>query len=288
MVHIPGHIPPTGLIGAEQSLQPFAQPGLQAAQVLSARAGALGAPAQQQAIQDFASSPGQQFLRDQQEQALTRNASAIGGLGGGNVRTALQEQAFGRAQTDFGNQQQTLAQIAGGGLTAARDIGGFRTRAGEQIAGNLQGTTSALAALLSGAGQTSATGTSNLATILQNIAAGQGGQISGLGNVPGIQQTEGNIGGLGTLAAGLGTAGSFFFPNFSGFSDIRLKENIRKVGETPGGFNLYIWDWKEEAKSLVGEQPSFGVIAQELQEINPNLVNTHPSGFLRVNYGMVT
>ena len=48
------------------------------------------------------------------------NAAALGGLGGGNVRTALQEQAFGRAQTDYENQLGRLAGLSAQGLTAAQ------------------------------------------------------------------------------------------------------------------------------------------------------------------------
>jgi len=254
MVHIPGHVPQTGLIGSEQALQgglegalsalqqgvdtgrqdlgQFARFGSQANKLQAQFSGAAGPQQQQSAFQGFVSSPGQQFLRDQQEQALTRNAAAVGGLGGGNVRTALQDQAFGRAQTDFGNQFARLGEVANRGFQAqgtraglaaqggqaagnlafgtGQALAGGRTRAGEQIAGNLSGTTSALANLLSGAGQASATSSGNLAQLLANIAAGQGGQISGLGGTPGIQQTSGNTQGLGQLAEGAGTLLSFF------------------------------------------------------------------------------
>ena len=46
---------------------------------------------QQQAFAAFSESPGQRFLRDRQEKALLRNAASIGGLRGGNVRTAQQQ-----------------------------------------------------------------------------------------------------------------------------------------------------------------------------------------------------
>ena len=59
---------------------------------------------QAQAFQQLKESPGQQFLRKRQEKAILRNASATGGLGGGNVLNALQENAFNLAQTDIENQ----------------------------------------------------------------------------------------------------------------------------------------------------------------------------------------
>lgn len=92
---------------------------------------------QQQAFAAFAESPGQQFLRNQQERALLRNSAAIGGLGGGNVRTALQQQAFGRAQTDYANQFNRLGSLSGAGQAAAVQTGEFGAGSAANIA-NLQ------------------------------------------------------------------------------------------------------------------------------------------------------
>jgi hypothetical protein len=118
---------------AEARLDPFAKQGLAALTQQSALTG-LGTPEeQQQAFASFAQSPGQQFLREQQERALVRNASAIGGLGGGNIRTALQQQAFGRAQTDLSNQFNRLASISGSSQTAATNLG----QLGQQSAANI-------------------------------------------------------------------------------------------------------------------------------------------------------
>lgn len=117
----------------QQQLAPFREAGVTALGQQQALLG-LGTPEeQQQAFAAFAESPGQQFLRSQQERALLRSASAIGGLGGGNVRTALQQQAFGRAQTDYQNQLNRLAALSGTAQTAATDIGQF----GAQAAGNI-------------------------------------------------------------------------------------------------------------------------------------------------------
>jgi len=120
---------------AEQKarMEPFVAQGESALQQQAALTGLGGQEQQQQAYQAFADSPGQQFLREQQERALLRNASAIGGLGGGNIRTALQQQAFGRAQTDIGQQFNRLASISGSAQTAATNLGQF----GAQSAANI-------------------------------------------------------------------------------------------------------------------------------------------------------
>lgn len=107
----------------QASLAPFTEAGEAALEQQSALLGLSGTEAQQAAFDAFAESPGQQYLREQQERALVRNASAVGGLGGGNVLTALQEQAAGIASTDLENQLNRLAGISGTGQTAATDIG---------------------------------------------------------------------------------------------------------------------------------------------------------------------
>lgn len=117
----------------QENLAPFQEAGELALEKQKALLG-LGTKFEQDvALAEFEESPGQQFLRDQQEKALLRNAAAIGGLGGGNIRTALQEQAFGRAQTDFANELNRLAGISGTGQVAATTTGEL----GSTTAGNI-------------------------------------------------------------------------------------------------------------------------------------------------------
>lgn len=117
----------------QANLKPFQDAGVSALSQQQALLGLSGQEAQQTAFNQFAESPGQRFLRERQEKSLLRNASAIGGLGGGNVRTALQEQAAGIAQQDFQNQFSRLGQIAGQGQGAVTNLGQF----GAQTAGNI-------------------------------------------------------------------------------------------------------------------------------------------------------
>jgi len=119
-------------------LNPFAQPGAQSLNLQAALSGAMGMPAQQQAYANYQESPGQQYLRQQSEQALLRNSAAIGGLGGGRVRQELQRQAQGLAAQDFDNSFRRLGEVTQTGLTAAGQQGQlFGQQAG--IAGNLEG-----------------------------------------------------------------------------------------------------------------------------------------------------
>ena len=67
-------------------------------------------------------------------------------------------------------------------------------------------------------------------------------------------------------------------------SDRRLKENIRPAGKM-NGIKFYTWDWNEKGKKVAAyNQPSAGVIADEIQETHPHLVKRGQDGYLRVNY----
>ena len=67
-------------------------------------------------------------------------------------------------------------------------------------------------------------------------------------------------------------------------SDPRLKTNITPRGEV-GGVNFYDWEWNDEGKRIADpDQPTFGVMADELQKTHPHLVKRGEDGYLRVNY----
>jgi hypothetical protein len=106
-------------------LSPYTQAGSQAVAEQQALMGLSGQSAQAEAMSRFQESPGQKFLRERQEKALLRSQAAIGGLGGGNVRTALQEQAFGRASTRLDDRLNRLQALSGQGLSAEGQVIGM-------------------------------------------------------------------------------------------------------------------------------------------------------------------
>lgn len=201
-----------GTEGAVGELEQFASTGEAALQKEAALSGALGAEAQQAAINEFTESPGQAFLRQRQEQALLRNQAAIGGLGGGNVRTALQEQAFGIAAQQQQQQIENLRALSQQGLVAAGQQGGFRQQggiAGGQIAGSLAGQELSSATQLSGINaQDAAAAARQAAQLRYQIALQQAGIETGLGTglanlrTQAGQQIAGTIGTTGQQIAG--------------------------------------------------------------------------------------
>ena len=68
-------------------------------------------------------------------------------------------------------------------------------------------------------------------------------------------------------------------------SDRRLKTNVTPIGER-SGVKIYSWDWTDEGKRIASpDQPTVGVMADELMETHPHLVHRASDGYLRVNYG---
>ena len=65
------------------------------------------------------------------------------------------------------------------------------------------------------------------------------------------------------------------------FSDRRLKENIRRVGETDEGLPIYVYNYIGDAA------PQMGVMADELAQVHPESVYMMPNGYLAVDYAGV-
>lgn len=64
----------------------------------------------------------------------------------------------------------------------------------------------------------------------------------------------------------------------AGWSDIRLKRNIERVGTTPDGLALYAFDY------VWGGPRQVGVMAQEILASRPDAVIRTESGYLMVDY----
>ena len=105
--------------------------------------------------------------------------------------------------------------------------------------------------------------------------------ISQTPNLMGAMQNtyQANLDASNAKNAGISNAlgGATNFASAFGFSDIRLKSNIRRVGTHSVGVGVYEYD-------IFGHRER-GVIAQELQRVRPALVRQHDSGYLTVNYG---
>jgi len=128
----------------DQAVDPisgFIDPGQQAQVLQAALTGALGPEAQRAAIDNFITDPGTLLAVREAEQALLRNASATGGLGGGRVRKALVRESVGNSLKNFNTRIDQLGRQAALGFNAATAVGSLRSQQG--VAGlNLIGQTS--------------------------------------------------------------------------------------------------------------------------------------------------
>lgn len=94
----------------------------------------------------------------------------------------------------------------------------------------------------------------------------------------------------GGLMSGLFGLGSSWLAGGGGnpfaMSDERLKENVRPVGTTPighGSVGLYDFNYRGDP----ARTPQRGVMAHEVEQVQPSAVATTPSGFKAVDYSQV-
>jgi hypothetical protein len=74
---------------------------------------------------------------------------------------------------------------------------------------------------------------------------------------------------------------------FMAFSDIRMKENIKQIHWLPNGLPVYTYEYKPEFKDIAGHGKFVGVMAQEVELVQPEAVITNANGYKMVNYGVL-
>ena len=166
---------------SQEQAAPFREAGVGALGQQQALLGLSGQDAQQAAFSGLEESAGQRFIRDRQERSLLRNASATGGLGGGNVQTALQQQAAGFAQQDIQNQFSRLGQVSGQGQAATTNIAQLGGQTSSNIANLLGQEGAARASGVLAPAQANAAATNQLFSLGGTI----GGALLGNPNITG-------------------------------------------------------------------------------------------------------
>ena len=258
---------------ALQPLSRFAQSGQDANALQANLLGANGPAAQAAAMQQFQDSPGQDFLREEQERAVLRNSAATGGTQGGAVLEELQRRAFGRAGTAFNDRISQLGGLGSQGLTASQGQAGIMSDAGRALSGLAERGSSNIANTRLGvAGQQAdiqgdlsglmERGAGNLATAGLNVAGQQSdiqGQLSGV--------TERGAGNLAT--AGLNVAGQQAgLQQAMGSLSERNASNLASTGLGIAGQLSGIQGTVAGGRTRAGEQ-----IAQNIGSTTNNLAN---------------
>ena len=179
------------------------------------------------------------------------------GLTGGSVQQQILARELAKNATnlryaDFNNQQERMARAAG------------------MAPGIAAGDMMAIAPLLSVA---------DTASGLPMRAAGQ--YAGNIGNLLGQYQTttQKSSGGLGGILGGI--LSSWAGSGFAIPSDRRLKTDIKRVGQTDNGLSIYTYRYG-------GEGPfHMGVMAQEVEAVQPEAIGPELHGFKTVNYAEV-
>lgn len=155
-----------------------------------------------------------------------------------------------------------------------QDLTNFQNRQA-QAAGMAPGLSSADAQGLASA-QSLADQTANLSTD-QALKRAQaiGGLLGGYTNSNGTETTKTKS--FGEFLSNIGKIASAA----SAFSDARLKENIRRVGQTDSGLPVYTYNYKGDAT------PQMGVMAQDVAVMQPEALGPVVHGFATVRYGEV-
>ncbi len=107
----------------QELMKPYVDSGKTALNQQMGMLGLNGAAAQQQAIGALQNSPFFQAQLNQGTNALLQNASATGGLRGGNTQAALAQFAPQLLQQTYQNQLANLGGLASAGLGAAAGTG---------------------------------------------------------------------------------------------------------------------------------------------------------------------
>lgn len=222
---------------------------------------------------DATNSPAEQFALQEGSQAIQNSAAAKGSLlstntlqdltkfGQGNA-AQYQNQAFNQwmqQQTQQLNAQQSLAQVGQSATNTVAEAGSNAALAG---AGAQAGATMA--------GTNAATG-----------AIGKIGDILGQSGIfkpsPAVDPGQ-NVNLF--EGASSGSIPPAYGPDIP--SDERLKEDSRLVGHTMDGTPIYTFRMKG------GGPRQMGVMAQDVEKVNPSAVRKDRAGYRMVDYGRVT
>jgi hypothetical protein len=135
----------------------------------------------------------------------------------------------------------------------------------------------------------------------QQLMGGSQGLLNNAAELPwiGVGALNGNVrnasGGYGTqtttqkqgIGGLLAQAGGTALSMYAG-SDIRLKTNIERVGETPDGLGIYDFDYlpiEGDISAFMPEGRQRGVMAHEVAVLRPDALGPVIDGYATVNYG---
>lgn len=122
----------------QKLLAPYIQGGTNAFGAQQNLLGLNGADAQQQAITGLANSPQMQAMTQQGENAILQNASATGGLRGGNTQAALAQFRPAMLSNMINQQFSNLGSLSGMGQASAAGQAALGQQQGQNVSNLMQ------------------------------------------------------------------------------------------------------------------------------------------------------
>ena len=191
----------------------------------------------------------------------------------------------------------SLLQIGTTQTTGSNIISGSLLITGSSAIGLRMSGSTALTGSVFQTGSLNVTGSTNLSgslTIVGNINTGQGATEVHLMNQDVETGDSVQFNSLGVGIAPSGVAGAILATNdvvaFAS-SDERLKENLEPIGsatEKVGKLKGYTFDWISMPEIHVHSGHDVGIIAQEVEKVLPEVVETRENGYKAVKYEKLT
>lgn len=181
----------------QRLLAPYVNAGTGALGQQQALLGLNGAAAQQQAIAALQSSPYFTAMQKQGENSILANASATGGLRGGNTQAALAQFTPALLAQTFQQQFGNLGAISSMGQNAAAGVGNAGLTTGQGISSLLQQQGAAQAGNALAQGQAQAGYANTLIAALSAFGGAGGFGHGGGGAYPGLNLGSFSYGGNG-------------------------------------------------------------------------------------------
>lgn len=119
-----------------------------------------------------------------------------------------------------------------------------------------------------------------LAVLSGLYGATQSGQ--GFKSVAGVTQQPSVAAQIGGLMQGAGAMAKGF-----GWSDSRMKENVKVLGALESGIPVYSFEYKPEFKDIAGHGHFVGVMADDVEKVIPEAVGIASNGYKYVDYTKV-
>ena len=262
-----GQAAPASDVAANQASQVAAGTG--------ALQGAAGAQAYGTGLQGMASLFGPQYQQNQIQAALQSGREA--------TRESLgQQNAMYGAAGGLGSARQALADTNLASLNAQRQAtaaAGAQAQVQQNQLQAAQGLTQAGQTGLQAANQAAAARI-GYAQTPQDVLAKYASVVFGIpqaGTTPNFSGTQGSTGQSTSKGSGAGIT----------LSDIRTKQDIRKIGVLDNGLNIYQYYYKPEFRDECGHGLQIGVMAQEVEKFKPEAICHLSNGLKAVDYSMV-